>query len=318
MYTRVYQTNAGGFYVKILIVGAGAIGGYFGGRLIEKGENVTFLVRAKRKEALEKSGLTIESVNGNMKFIPQLITVNDIGEKFDVVIISTKSYHLTQAIDDVRLFVKEDTIILPLLNGIGHLAQLVDAFGEHAVIGGLCFIETTLDEHGTILQKSPLHQLIYGERSGEITPRIEKLKSVFNGANASFDLSKQITQEMWHKYLFITVMSGITSLMGSSIGPIMELESGRNTIASLLEELGTVMKKIGAPIQDTITSDLFTKISTMPYDMKSSMQRDMEKSLPLEADHLQGLLLQHAKTHGIPTPTLETIYTKLKIYEKQD
>ncbi len=176
----------------------------------------------------------------------------------------------------MRPFVNEDTIILPLLNGIGHLDQLVDAFGEDAVIGGLCFIETTLDEHGTILQKSPLHQLIYGERSDEFTPRIEKLKSVFNGANASFDLSEQINQEMWHKYLFITVMSGITSLMESPIGPIMELESGRNTIVSLLEELSTVMKRIDAPIQDTITEELFTKISTMPYDMKSSMQRDMK------------------------------------------
>jgi len=303
--------------MKLLIVGAGAIGGYFGGRLLEQGQNVTFLVRDKRKEQLIKTGLNIESINGNVELVPRLITVNDIGEKFDLIIISTKSYHLTQVINDVRPFVNEDTIILPLLNGIGHLDQLVDAFGEDAVIGGLCFIETTLDEHGTILQKSPLHQLIYGERSGEITPRIEKLKTVFNGANASFDLSKQINQEMWHKYLFITVMSGITSLMESPIGPIMELESGRNTIASLLEELGTVMKKIDAPIQDTITEKLFTKISTMPLNMKSSMQRDMEKSLPLEADHLQGLLLQHAKTHGIPTPILETIYTKLKVYEKQ-
>ncbi|MBO0586279.1 ketopantoate reductase family protein [Sporosarcina sp. E16_8] len=303
--------------MKILIVGAGAIGGYFGARLLEQEQNVTFLVRDKRKEQLTKTGLKIESINGNVELVPRLITVNDIGEKFDVVIISTKSYHLAQAINDVRPFVKVDTIILPLLNGIGHLDQLAAAFGEDAVIGGLCFIETTLDEHGTILQKSPLHQLIYGERSGEITPRIEKLKSVFNGANASFDLSEHINQEMWHKYLFITVMSGITSLIESPIGPIMELESGRNTIASLLEELGTVMKKIDAPIQDTVTKELFTKISTMSYDMKSSMQRDMEKSLPLEADHLQGLLLQHAKTHGIPTPILETIYTKLKVYEKQ-
>lgn len=303
--------------MNILIVGAGAIGGYFGGRLLEKGENVTFLVRAKRKEMLEQSGLKIESVNGDAKLTPQLVTSKDIGHKFDLILISTKSYHLAQAINDIRPFVKEDTIILPLLNGVGHLDQLIVAFGEDAVIGGLCFIETTLDEHGTILQKSPLHQLIYGERSGEITPRMEKLKAAFEGANASFELSEQINQEMWHKYLFITALSGITSLLDSPIGPIMELDTGRNTVASLLEELEAVMKKIGAPIQHTITKELLTKISTMPYDMKSSMQRDMEKSLPLEAEHLQGLLLQHANTHDVPTPILEMIYTKLKIYEKE-
>jgi hypothetical protein len=117
-------------------------------------------------------------------------------------------------------------------------------------------------------QKSSLHQLIHGERSGEITPQIEKLKVVFEGANASFELSEQINQEMWHKYLFITALSGITSLMKSPIGPIMELETGRNTVASPLEELGAVMKKIDAPIRDTITQELYPQISRnySPFD----------------------------------------------------
>ena len=300
--------------MKVLVVGAGAIGGYFGGRLLEKGQDVTFLVRQRRKAMLEKTGLQIESINGNAKLVPHLITVNDIGETFDLILISTKSYHLAQAIEDVRPFVKKQTTILPLLNGIAHIDQLIEAFGENAVIGGLCFIETTLDENGTILQKSPSHQLIYGERSGELTPRIEKLKDVFTGANASFELSTQITQEMWHKYLFITSLSGITSLMESPIGPIMELETGRHTVKSFLEELAAIMRKMNAPITETITTELFNKVSTMPYDMKSSMQRDLEKSLPLETEHLQGYLNQHA--HGIPVPILETIYTKLKIYEK--
>ena len=299
--------------MKILVVGAGAIGGYFGGRLLEQGQDVTFLVRERRKEMLEKTGLQIESINGNAKLVPRLITVNDSGETFDLILLSTKSYHLAQAIEDVRPFVKNDTTILPLLNGIAHLDQLTEAFGEDAVIGGLCFIETTLDEHGTILQKSPSHQLIFGERSGERTLRIEKLKEVFNGANASFELSTQITQEMWHKYLFITTFSGITSLMESPIGPIMELETGQHTVVAFLEELAEIMRKMDAPIIQTITTELFNKIKVMPYDMKSSMQRDLEKALPLEADHLQGYLLQHAQ--DISVPILETIYTKLRIYE---
>ena len=301
--------------MKVLIVGAGAIGGYFGGRLLEKGENVTFLVREKRKAILKKTGLKIESIHGNAELIPRLITIDEPGETFDLVLISTKSYHLQQAIDDLKPFVSEDTTILPLLNGISHVDQLVEAFGEKAVIGGLCFIETTLDEDGTINQKSALHQLIFGELSGELTPRIQKLQSVFSGANADFEYSEKIHQEMWQKYLFITALSGITSLMASPIGPIMALESGRNTVASLLEEITTIMNKINAPIKDKIATDLFQKISGMGYDMKSSMQRDMEKALPLEADHLQGFLLNHAKEHNLPAPILETIYTKLALYE---
>ena len=202
-------------------------------------------------------------------------------------------------------------MILPLLNGIAHIERLIESFGEDAVIGGLCFIETTLDDNGTIIQKSPIHHLVYGELSGKITPRIKELQSVFDGANAFFEPSETINQDMWQKYLFITTMSGITSLMESPIGPIMELTNGRNTVESLLNEIAAVMYKIGAPIKDTIAKDLLEKISGMPYDMKSSMQRDMEKSLPLEADHLQGFLLYHAHKQNIPVPILETIYTKL-------
>jgi len=301
--------------MKILIVGAGAIGGYFGGRLLEKGKNVTFLVREKRKEILQITNLKIESIHGNAELIPRLITVDEPVEIFDLILISTKSYHLKQAIEDLRPFVSEDTTILPLLNGIAHIDLLIEAFGEKAIIGGLCFIETTLDEHGTICLKSPLHQLIFGERSGELTPRIQKLKSVFYGANAEFEYSEKINQEMWQKYLFITALSGITSLMETPIGPIMALENGRNTFTSLLEEITAIMNKMNAPIKDTIASEVFQKISGMGYDMKSSMQRDIEKSLPLEANHLQGFLLQYAKEHNIPVPVLETIYTKLSLYE---
>lgn len=301
--------------MKILIVGAGAIGGYFGGRLLEKGENVTFLVREKRKAILKKTGLKIESAHGDAELIPRLITADQPNETFDLVLISTKSYHLQQAIEDLRPFVGEGTTILPLLNGISHVNQLVEAFGEKSIIAGLCFIETTLDEDGTINHKSSLHQLIFGEISGELTPRIQKLQTVFSGANAVFEYSEKINQEMWQKYLFITALSGITSLMVSPIGPIMALESGRNTVMTLLEELTEIMNKINAPIKDTISSELFLKISGMGYDMKSSMQRDMEKSLPLEADHLQGFLLTHAKEQNLPVPVLETVYAKLALYE---
>jgi len=301
--------------MKLLVVGAGAIGGYFGGRLAENGKDITFLVRDKRKKQLEKTGLNIESINGNAKLITKLITANDTSEKFDVIIISTKSYHLTQAINDIRPFMKEDTIILPLLNGIAHINQLVDAFGENAVIGGLCFIETTLDEQGTILQKSPTHQIIYGERSSTLTPRMHELENLFEGANATFTLSSQINEDMWSKYLFITAFSGITSLMESPIGPILDLETGQKTVAALFRELETIIRKIGIPVHDTMTEDLIARINKMPYGMKSSMQRDIEKTYPLEVDHLQGFLLQYAHEHQIVVPVLETIYTKLKIYE---
>lgn len=302
--------------MKILIVGAGAIGGYFGGRLLEKGEDVTFLVRDRRKGELESTGLNIESVNGDCKLTPQLITKDSEPEAYDVVLLSTKSYQLAGAIEDVRPFVGENTMVLPLLNGIAHVNQLVEAFGEQSVIGGLCFVEATLDDKGTIIQTSPLNQLVYGERSGDDTDRIKRLEKAFDGTKAEFILSDNIVQEMWHKYLFITTMSGITTLFEQPIGPIRELDSGQRTIASLLKELEDVMRKSGAPVKEGISDKLLTKLNSLGEGMKSSMQRDAEKSRPIEADHLQGYLLDKAHELGVQVPVLETVYTKLKLYEK--
>lgn len=302
--------------MRILVVGAGAIGGYFGGRLLEKGEDVTFLVRERRKKELESTGLVIRSVNGDCRFTPQLITKNSEPEDYDVVLLSTKSYQLAGAIEDMRPFVGEKTMVLPLLNGIAHIAQLVEAFGEQSVIGGLCFVETTLDEEGIIIQSSPANQLVYGERTGQQTDRIQRLEQAFSGTKADFVLSEKINQEMWHKYLFITTMSGITTLFEEPIGPIRSLESGQRTIAALLKELEAVMEAAGAPIEPGISNILLERINSLGKEMKSSMQRDAEKSKPIEADHLQGYLLAKAKDLNVDVPVLETVFTKLKLYEK--
>lgn len=301
--------------MKILIVGAGGIGGYFGARLMETGQDVTFLVRSRRKAQLEQTGLNIKSVNGDVKLVPKLITAQQQEEQFDLVILTVKSYQLEDAIEDIRPFVGVDGMILPLLNGISHVDDLVAAFGEERVLGGLCFIETTLDENGTIVQTSPMNQLVFGERSGKETGRILEVQRAFEGTKADFSLSANIEQDMWHKYLFITAMSGITAAMESPIGPIRDLESGQRTIAALLQELVSVMKAIGAPVKETIAEDQLAKINSLQPGMKSSMQRDMEKGQAIEADHLQGYLLEKAAAEKIAVPVLDAIYTKLKLYE---
>jgi 2-dehydropantoate 2-reductase len=302
--------------MKILIVGAGAIGGYFGGRLLEKGNDVTFLVRKKRKQQLRENGLVVDSIHGNMKFpVPRTILAGENVEPYDVILVSTKSYHLGGAIDSIRPYVGAETMILPLLNGIAHLDLLTDAFGAENVIGGLCFIETTLAEDGKVIQTSPIHDLVFGERSGEKTDRIMQLQAAFQGTKASFRLSENIDQEMWHKYLFITSLSGITSLFRSPIGPIREQQQGVATIESLVRETVAIMRGIGVPLADSATGATLGRLNEIGYGMKSSLQRDMEKSLPVEGDHLFGYLLEKAAQLGIPAPTLSAIYANVKIYE---
>jgi 2-dehydropantoate 2-reductase len=301
--------------MKILVVGAGAIGGYFGGRLLEKGEDVTFLVRERRQQQLLEHGLVIESANGNVILQPKTIVASDQSGNFDVILLSTKSYHLQVAIEDIRPFVGENTMILPLLNGMIHMDKLIEEFGEERVLGGLCFIESTLDDNGTVVQASPINDLVFGERNGQITERIIKLEKAFSGTKAKFRLSQKIYEDMWYKYFFITAFSGITSLMRAPIGTIRETDSGQETIHRLLKEIFSIMSKIEAPILENIVAIQLKRINELGYAMKSSMQRDMEKLLPIEADHLQGYLLLIANRENIDAPILETIYANLKVYE---
>lgn len=302
--------------MRILVLGAGGVGGFFGGRLVEKGEDVTFLVRSKRKQQLEEKGLVIRSVNGDFSFQPKLITKEDRTSPFDVILFSTKAYHLNEAIQDLKPFVGENTVIIPLLNGIAHVSLLQKEFGVEKVIGGLCFIETTLNDQGEIVQTSAANRLLFGEMKFQDSERIQHIAKAFAGTKSSFVLSENITQDMWHKYLFITVMSGVTTLMRAPIGPIRESEGGRDFIQNLFEECVQIMRFIGAPIKEDIAQEHMKTIDKISYNMKSSMQRDMEKGSAIEGEHLQGYLLDVAEQFSIEAPLLGAVYQNLKVYEE--
>ncbi|MFJ8453353.1 2-dehydropantoate 2-reductase [Bacillus paramycoides] len=302
--------------MRILVLGAGGVGGFFGGRLVEKGEDVTFLVRSRRKQQLEEKGLVIRSVNGDFSFQPKLITKEDITAPFDVILFSTKAYHLKEAIVDLKSFVGENTVIIPLLNGMAHLSLLQKEFGEEKVIGGLCFIETTLNSEGDVVQTSAANRLVFGEIKPQDSERMQRILKVFAGTKASFILSENILQDMWHKYLFITVMSGVTTLMRAPIGPIRESEGGREFIRNVFEESMQIMRAFGAPVKDNIVEEHMKTIDKISYDMKSSMQRDMEKGSLVEGKHLQGYLLELAEQFSINVPLLGVVYQNLKVYEE--
>jgi 2-dehydropantoate 2-reductase len=301
--------------VKILVVGAGAVGGYFGARLAEKGEDVTFLVRKNRQKQLRERGLVVKSVNGDTIVQPKTIQAGETGS-FDVVLIGTKAYHLQQSIQDIKPFVHSGTTIIPMLNGMQHVEELRAAFSEQSVIGGLCFIESTLSDEGNIIQTSPIHQFVFGEWNGEKTERIAAIEKAFANTNAMVSVSSNILQDMWHKYLFIAALSGVTTLFQKPIGPIREVPMGSEVIQGLLAEIAQIMRAAHAPIAEGIEHQQFVKIGEMGYEMKSSMQRDMEKGLPVEADHLQGYLRRLAGEHGVHAPILQSVYVNLKLYEK--
>ncbi|KZZ82611.1 ketopantoate reductase family protein [Bacillus sp. SJS] len=301
--------------MKFLVVGAGAVGGYFGGRLAENEQDVTFLVREKRNRQLAETGLIIKSVHGDFSFQPETITSGDLGT-YDVILLSTKAYQLDQAISDIAPYVRENTVIIPMLNGMNHIHKLKERFSDHQVLGGLCFIESDLSPEGFIIQTSQTHRFVFGEWDGSMTERARNVEHAFNGSKSDSKASRLIVQDMWEKYLFIAAMSSVTTLFRQPIGPIREVPESREFLARLFKELESVMRQANAPLSEQITEKHMQTIDQMSYTMKSSMQRDMEKHGNVEAGHLQGYLYNMANETGISVPNLHAVYSNLRLYEK--
>jgi 2-dehydropantoate 2-reductase len=204
--------------MRILIVGAGAVGGYFGGRLAQAGCDVTFLVRPSRAKQLGRDGLRIISPHGDAVLTPKLVSAERIDTPYDLVLLSVKAYALEAAMNDFAAAIGPETMILSVLNGMRHVDLLTKRFGEYAVIGGVCQVASEIDDDGRIVQLADFQQLVYGERNGEATPRLQTLDATLQGGGFEARLSTDIMQEMWEKWVQLASLGAITCLMRGAIG----------------------------------------------------------------------------------------------------
>jgi 2-dehydropantoate 2-reductase len=301
--------------MRILVVGAGAIGGYFGGRLKEAGRDVTFLVRARRAAQLAKTGLVIRSSLGDFSLpAPPTVTAETLHERFDLILLSCKAYDLAAATDSFAPAVGPNTAILPLLNGMAHMDFLNSRFGSSAVLGGQCLISTTLDDEGRILHLNNMHFLSFGEQDGSLSTRAEAIASTLAGARFDSRLSATISREMWEKWAFIATGAGITCLMRATFGDIVAAGAAEFSTA-LYDECCAIAAANGfAPSDPAIARSraMFTSPNSL---IAASMLRDIERGAPIEADHIVGDLLRrgNAQPHGYPL--LRISLAHLKTYE---
>jgi len=310
--------------MRILVVGAGAIGGYFGARLAVAGRDVTFLVRPKRAEQLA-SGLVVRSPKGDAKVAaPKLVTERSareppagatevpLGEPFDLVLLSCKSYDLESAMSSFAPAVGPATMILPLLNGESHIDTLKKRFGAGAVLGGQCQISSTLDEQGHIVHLNDWHLLGFGELDGSRSSRIEAVNESFLGANFEPQLSLQILQDMWEKWVFIASMAGITCLMRASLGDIATA-GGTGNALDLFAECSAISGKNGYVLRSATRERIRGTLSTPGSTLMASMLRDVEGHRRTEHEHVLGDLL--ARAQGIRAPVLEICLAHMRAYE---
>jgi 2-dehydropantoate 2-reductase len=301
--------------MRILVVGAGALGGYFGGRLAQAGRDVTFLVRARRAGQLEKNGLSILSPHGDFHLAkPSITTAEKLGDPFDLVLLSCKAYDLDGAIASFAAAVGPQTTIVPMLNGMRHLDVLGDRFGAERCLGGLCQISAALDDQGRILHLNDLHSLVFGELNGVESARMGAIASTL--ANAGFDQQPcpEIRQEMWEKWIFIAALAGITCLMRAAIGDIVAA-GGADLALSLFDENAAIAGANGFQPRPASIKRSKTILTTQGSPIKASMLRDIEAHKPTEGEHILGDLLRRAEATGADRSLLRIAYLHTKAHE---
>jgi 2-dehydropantoate 2-reductase len=301
--------------LRILVVGAGSTGGYFGGRLAQAGGDVTFLVRPARAERLRADGLQIVSPHGDVTLAPKLVTAGTIEAPFDAILLTVKAYSLDAALDDLAPAVGPETMILPVLNGMKHVDMLVTRFGRNAVAGCVCKVATYVDDQGRIVQLNKLQDLAYGEMNGLPSPRTEALDKVMQGAGFDARLSPTIEREMWEKWILLATLGGITCLMRGTIGDVEAAPGGADFARAFLDEVTAVVTAAGVAPSQEFLSATRAAMTQKGSPMTSSMYRDLQKGSPVEADQILGDLLTRAATVGIATPLLATAYANLSIYQ---
>ena len=234
--------------MRILVVGAGAIGGYFGGRLLQAGNDVTFLVRPKRASELASAGLVIKSPAGDVTLkSPPTVQADKLAEKFDVVLLSCKAFDLEDAIKSFAPAVGPQTAIVPLLNGMLHLDVLDGRFGSERVLGGLCAIAATLNDEREVLQLMPMQSLNFGERDGKLSTRVRAIADVMASGNFGGVASEHIIQEMWEKWVFLASLAASTCLMRTSVGNILAAPGGKDFLLAMLDECSAISAAEGFP-----------------------------------------------------------------------
>ena len=304
--------------MRILVVGAGAIGGYFGGRMLQAGRDVTFLVRPRRAAELASAGLVIKSPNGDVTLKdPPAVQADKLAEKFDVVLLSCKAFDLDDAIKSFAPAVGPQTAIIPLLNGMLHLDVLDQKFGAGRVLGGLCAIAVTLNEHREVVQLAPMQSLNFGERDGKLSERVRAIADIMASGKFGAVASEHIIQEMWEKWVFLASLAASTCLMRTSVGNILAAPGGKDFILGMLDECSAVASVEGYAPRAPFLERTRGMLTAEGSQMTASMFRDIRAGAPVEADHVIGDLIARGDAGKVPVPRLRTAYTHLKAYERQ-
>ncbi|WP_024892117.1 2-dehydropantoate 2-reductase [Luteimonas huabeiensis] len=307
--------------MRILVLGAGGTGGYFGGRLAQSGADIAFLVRPARAAALARDGLRLRSPLGDADIPVRCLTAEDAPaiaaqQPFDLVLLSCKAYDLDSAIEAIAPVVGPGTAVLPILNGLRHYAALDARFGPDNVIGGLCFISATQAPDGSIRHHTRAASITFGERDGQDSARCRSFAALCEAAGIRHLHAPDIAGEQWNKFTFLATLAAATCLMRTDVGTIAATEGGPDFVRALYAETLAAAEAAGHPVPAAAQQTALRQLTEPGSPMKASMLHDLEAGRRVEAAHIVGDMLERVRATGTDAPRLAAAWCHLQAYER--
>ncbi len=298
--------------MKILIYGTGGVGGFIGGKLAQTQHQVTLIARGDHLNAIQKNGLTIESITGDFTVRPHHATddLNTIDTP-DLVIFGTKSWQLEKVAKDILQYTNNTTVFLPLQNGANNTETLNTVLPKQQVLSGLCRMISFIKNPGVISNPDIPPTFLFGEQDNTRTPRVEAILTLFKDAGLNAQIPENIQVAIWQKFLFITTVSAIGGLTRASIGVMRDSPYIKDLMLKTAQEVAAVAHAKGISLPEDTIDKAFAAIARQAPNTTASTQRDLMEGKPSELENFNGFIVQQGKRLGIPTPVNEMIYELL-------
>ncbi|MCC7079330.1 MAG: ketopantoate reductase family protein [Burkholderiales bacterium] len=303
--------------MKILVLGAGGIGGYFGGRLVQAGADVTFLVRENRCNQLREHGLRIESQYGDAVLEVDAKLQAQIEPRYDLILLTCKAYDLASAMEAIRPALSPSAAILPLLNGIAHMDALGERFGRERILGGTAKIQVTLTPAHIIRQLNDWQTITFGEQDGSESARVLRLKALLDKTGVEVKLSRNIMRDLWLKLVHLSTVAGMTCLMRANLGEIVRTPDGSALLKTFFDANARIASCAGHTPDDAFVRSYHDLFEQRDSRYEASMLRDLEKGGPIEAEHVLGFMLGKCREAGLDDTLHRVAYTHVKAYEQR-
>ncbi len=300
--------------MRIVMMGSGGVGGYFGGRMAAAGQDVTFIARGRHLGAIRANGLKIDSRDLGDTIVRPAKVTDDPAEAgiADCVIVGVKLWDTEAAGRSILPIVGPETTVVSLQNGVECDDVLAEIVGSERLIGGVAFIASSVSEPGVIKHIGTMQRVVIGERSGGSSPRVSALHEALLSGGIDAEISDDIERTIWEKFVFLVALSATTASMRQTLGPIRDDPEKRATLFGAMQETVAVGRARGIDLPEDLAEQRMKFVETLPDDMTSSMHHDLEAGNPLEVEWLSGAVARFGAELGVPTPVNASVYEALK------